>query len=158
MSRKEFLKKLPRKRTSAGIFLFNYKNELLILKLGYSKFWNIPGGCIEEGESIVDGLHREIKEEIGIKVNILRCIVIEDKIAKFDDYLDEALQFVFIGKKLSKKDIEKIKIDNDEIIDFEFVKIPEAIKMINPKMAKRLKYLNGNYKDCIVMKNGKKII
>jgi len=156
--RVDFLKTLPRKRNAVGVFLFNDKNELLVVELSYSKFWNIPGGCVDAGESLLDALHREIMEEIGISVEILKCIVVEDKIEEMDRYLDESLQFVFLGENLTKEKIEKIKIDNDEIIDFKFIKIPEALKILNPKMVKRIKLLKGDYGKCIFVKRGERVL
>lgn len=158
LPRKEYLKMLPRKRTAVGVLLFNCKKELLILKMGYNEHWNIPGGCIEEGEFLLDGLHREIKEEIGINVKIKKCVVVEDKVEVIEEYLDESLQFVFLGERLTKNMIKMIKIDNEEIIDFKFVNIKEAIKLINPKMSRRIKIVKGRYKNCTFMEKGRRVL
>ena len=50
--------------------LINSKNEIL---LGYShNDYQFPGGHIEENESLIDALNREVEEETGIKLNIKR--------------------------------------------------------------------------------------
>ncbi len=36
------------------------------------EYYTLPGGGIEENESLEDALHREIIEELGIKVNIIK--------------------------------------------------------------------------------------
>lgn len=36
----------------------------------HAGFWEFPGGKLEDGESPVDSLHREIEEEIGVKIRI----------------------------------------------------------------------------------------
>jgi 8-oxo-dGTP pyrophosphatase MutT (NUDIX family) len=57
------------KNTSAGIFFYNRTTERFLFLLrsdnknNYS--WGIPGGKIENNESLLDGLARECTEEIG---------------------------------------------------------------------------------------------
>lgn len=55
---------------SAGslIYCTSTKRYLFLLRSGakHAGHWGMVGGKIEEGESITDGLFREIKEEIGM--------------------------------------------------------------------------------------------
>ena len=44
------------------------KNILLIKFSEGSKKWSIPGGHLERGEQLIDGLKREIKEEVGLEI------------------------------------------------------------------------------------------
>lgn len=52
------------------------KEKQLIIQLrkrkGEAEVYELPGGRINEYESIVDGLKREILEETGLKVNVIR--------------------------------------------------------------------------------------
>jgi 8-oxo-dGTP diphosphatase len=116
----DFLKKLPKIRMASGILLFNSKNELLILKPTYKSGWIIPGGVCEECESPLQTLKREMMEEINIEVKADRCLAMDHKLKLLDDYQDESLQFVFIGK-IKKKQIESIRVDQEEINDFKFL-------------------------------------
>ena len=59
----------PRIRVSA---ILRWKGRLLLCrheKPG-KEYWLLPGGGVNSGESLVDALHREIAEEIGIDEDI----------------------------------------------------------------------------------------
>lgn len=50
------------------------KNEFLVVKRNeedelYPGAWEFPGGHLEEGETLKEGLARELKEEIGFETN-----------------------------------------------------------------------------------------
>jgi ADP-ribose pyrophosphatase YjhB (NUDIX family) len=58
---------------SVGAFIFNTKGELLIVKKSPHEridadLWTVPGGKIYPTEHIVDGLRREILEEVGLEI------------------------------------------------------------------------------------------
>lgn len=44
--------------------------------------WSIPGGMLELGEEITAGVRRELKEETGLDVEPLECILVFDRIAR----------------------------------------------------------------------------
>lgn len=56
------------KYTQVSGYIFNDKNEMLIVKGG--KVWTVPGGHPEAGETKEETLHREIMEEA--------CITLKD--------------------------------------------------------------------------------
>lgn len=51
----------------------NEKEELLLVK-NPRKGWEYPGGMIEPGETLVQGLLREIREESGVTAEVLRAV------------------------------------------------------------------------------------
>lgn len=143
---KEYLEKLPQKRIAACVLIFNENQELLIIKNSYRDFWTIPGGVVEKFESPWAGAEREAKEEVGLDVKIDRLTAI-DYVSSFKgekkDYHDEALIMIFLSKKLTKKEISKLRIDNDEVVDYKFVKIKDLKKHLNEKWMQRI----GNFKN-----------
>lgn len=87
---------------SLQCLIYNEKNELLLLKRRNTSYSNnmyaLPGGHLEVNETIIDGIIRELDEEIGIKykkeeLNLVK--VINRKINN-DNYVD----FIFNAKLL----------------------------------------------------------
>ncbi len=62
-----------RKRLIGLLALINHKNEVLISlrkdKKEYDGYWEYPGGKVEEGETLEQGIIREIKEEINLEIS-----------------------------------------------------------------------------------------
>lgn len=54
---------------TAGIFIINNKNEILLTHATNSaiKYWGIPKGLVDSGETHLDAAIREVDEETGIK-------------------------------------------------------------------------------------------
>lgn len=68
---------MKRQVIAAVAFLTNHEDKLFIAKRSDTKkfmpgIWELPGEHIEFGESIADGLQRELKEEFNIEVGIGR--------------------------------------------------------------------------------------
>ena len=69
----------------AGALLLNDQNEVLLSQRGplaknERGKWEIPGGQIEFGETMEEGLKREVKEELGIEIEIVKMMEVYDHI------------------------------------------------------------------------------
>ena len=60
----------PKHFLSAATIVLNERNEILLIK-GPSRGWEMPGGVVEEGESLKDAAVRETKEESGIDIEVI---------------------------------------------------------------------------------------
>lgn len=67
------------KNTSAGLFFYSKKTNrfLYLLRNDTNCSWGVPGGKIEEHETLLEGLERECNEEIGYFPNKAKLIPIQ---------------------------------------------------------------------------------
>ena len=70
-----------------GAVIWNELGEIVLIRRGQPPRrgeWSIPGGKLEWGESVRDGLLREVREETGLTVEIAGLIDVVDGIARDD--------------------------------------------------------------------------
>jgi 8-oxo-dGTP diphosphatase len=73
-----------------GAFIFNEKGELFLMKRGAKTqneqgCWIVPGGKLEYGETLADGIVREVKEELGVTIAIDEQFPAHDHILAAED-------------------------------------------------------------------------
>ncbi|WP_339230259.1 NUDIX hydrolase [Oceanobacillus sp. FSL K6-2867] len=61
----------PKHIVSAATIVINDQREILLIK-GPKRGWEMPGGQVEEGESLKEAAIRETKEESGIDIEIIK--------------------------------------------------------------------------------------
>jgi 8-oxo-dGTP diphosphatase len=61
------------------VFIINQKQELLIIKRKhveiYQSLWDIPGGKLQDDETLKEALTRELQEEVGLQLNTIIIIL-----------------------------------------------------------------------------------
>ena len=119
-----------------GALILNAKDEILIVKPSYKGHWSIAGGVINENESPRTACLREAKEEIGIDLKDVKFLCVDYKSNSGEK--GESLQFIFFGGKLSGSEIENIKLDGKEIVEYRFMKIDDALLLLSESLRVRL--------------------
>jgi len=64
-------------KPTASAIIFDDKKRILLTKRAVEpkkNYWDFPGGFLEEGEYPQDGLKREIFEELGVKIKIIKML------------------------------------------------------------------------------------
>ena len=62
-----------------------HRGRVLLIRRGHEPLkgeWSIPGGMLELGEELTAGVRRELKEETGLEVEPLDCILVFDRIMR----------------------------------------------------------------------------
>jgi ADP-ribose pyrophosphatase YjhB (NUDIX family) len=62
-----------------------HRNRALLIRRGSEPLkgeWSIPGGLLELGEELEAGVRRELREETGLDVEPLDCILVFDRIMR----------------------------------------------------------------------------
>ena len=127
---------------AVGAFILKDKKILIIKKSPLEKIdaglWTIPGGKIEKDEPIIDGLKREVKEEVNL--DILDFQWLGEDVFESNGFWFHAQHFLCHPKngevKLEKKLTAFHWLSKDEIENFIFPKnIKKRITEIFKKYA-----------------------
>jgi|YNPBryantNP2012_1023418.scaffolds.fasta_scaffold00024_8 ADP-ribose pyrophosphatase YjhB (NUDIX family) len=103
--------------------------------------WSLPGGAVELGEDLRDALKREMREELGIEVEIEGLLGIFQRIQR-DEEGRVKYHYVIIdyfGRPLGGK-----LSPSEEIMDYKWVEIRELSEYVkDPKVLDALVQLPG---------------
>jgi len=119
---------------SVGAFIVNDKKEILLLKRSQKAKnekgkWEAPGGAVEFGEKLEEAIRREIREELGVEIEILRQFPAKDEILVEDK--QHWVPTTFLAKVLqgfTPKNMEPNK--HDAIGWFEVDNFPSPLSYI----------------------------
>lgn len=92
--------------------------------------WNLPGGFIGYGEHPAESAHREVKEELGIKVKLTRLLGVYSEL--FPGSGGYMISFVYQGKRRKGP----IQPHPEEIECYEWLPIREAMTTTRNPFAK----------------------
>ena len=119
----------PKHIVSAAAIVLNEKNEILLIK-GPRRGWEMPGGQVEEGESLSQAAIRETKEESGIDIEIIKFCGI------FQNVGNSVCNTLFLAKPIGGD----LTI-SPESLDSGFFPIEEALGMVEWKdFRQRIEY------------------
>jgi nucleoside triphosphatase len=112
---------------TVGGLILNKKRELLLVE---SPKWKggftIPGGHVEVGETLVEALQRELREEVGLNVEDPELLMIQEAIFSKEFY--KKRHFIFFDYVCRAKGVS-VKVDGEEITGYRWVTPREALKL-----------------------------
>ncbi|WP_174616481.1 NUDIX hydrolase [Virgibacillus ihumii] len=111
----------PKHIVSAATIILNDHNELLLIK-GPRRGWEMPGGQVEEGESLKEAAIRETKEECGVDIEIIKFCGVYQNVTK------SICNTLFLGKPVDGE-----PIPTEEALEAGYFPLEEALKMVTWK-------------------------
>src|SRR5574341_2195531 len=61
-------------RPGVAAIIQNGEGQILLQRRSDNSLWGLPGGSVEIGESVRDAIVREVREETGLSVEVVRLI------------------------------------------------------------------------------------
>lgn len=109
---------VPKHIVSAATIVLNERNELLLIK-GPLRGWEMPGGQVEEGESLKDAAVRETKEESGLDIEVTKFCGV------FQNVKECICNTLFLGKPVGGQ-----LTTTPESLEVGFFPIEAALEMV----------------------------
>lgn len=118
---------------SVEAIVLNEKDELLVLKrknCPAKDEWWFPGGRMRRGETFEETLNREVREETGLDVKIIRFLGAYNRI--FPERHDVSIVF------LCRCNSENVVLNNEHS-EYRFLKTSESLTNLHPELKKVVK-------------------
>ncbi len=112
---------------TVGALIVRSDGDLLLIR---SPKWEgvltVPGGHIELGETMEQALRREVREEVGLDVEVVRLLLIQEAI--YSPEFWKRRHFVFFDF-LCRTSGEAVTVDGFEAEDFLWARPEEALRL-----------------------------
>lgn len=105
-----------------GILIEDNKILLVKQRVSEKRSWSLPGGKLERGETLEQGIVREMKEETGLDTEIVKLLYVSD-VSTTDNTL---LHITFLLKRVCGEiQLPSNEFENNPIYDVKFVNVSE---------------------------------
>lgn len=125
-----------------GALIFNPRGEIFLMtSFKWPGQYVVPGGHIELGETAIEALIREVKEETGLKVDTVEFLELQEAIFS-EDFYEKKRHFILIDFKCRVAGKQLVQL-NDEGKEYIWTDPKEALKLPLNSLTRKavLKYL-----------------
>jgi nucleoside triphosphatase len=132
---------------TVGALILNRQGRMLLAKSSkWRNRFTLPGGHIELGETVGEALKREVREEVGLEIEIIRFLQFQEAIYSPEFIYRKHLIFLDF---LCEAKTDRVQVDNEEIQDFQWVDPQKALEMnVEPFSKKTIaKYIETRNKN-----------
>jgi len=112
---------------TVGALIFDAAGQALMIRTQkWSQLWGIPGGKIKFGETSVEALRREIREETALEIENIMFVFVQDCIHSKEFYRDA--HFILLNYTCQCVGEPRVQL-NDEAQEFRWVSVGDALAM-----------------------------
>jgi phosphoglycolate phosphatase-like HAD superfamily hydrolase/8-oxo-dGTP pyrophosphatase MutT (NUDIX family) len=112
---------------TVGALIYDDTGRVLMVHTQkWSHLWGIPGGKIKLGESSIDALRRELREETGLEVDRIEFVLAQDCIYSTEFY--RRAHFVLLNYVSRRVGANPVVL-NEEAQEYRWMEPREALKM-----------------------------
>ena len=139
------------KSTSCGVIITDGA-QIVLGHITNGKYWDIPKGGVDKGESFLDAAVRELKEETGLVVDPTILVPL-----KVYEYKPKKSLMLYVWNVSSMPDASTLvcksmfenskKQKEPELDSFVVVAYTDALALVNPDLARVLKIVIGEIKN-----------
>jgi len=112
---------------TVGALILNEEGKVLLVKsFKWEGYYTVPGGHVEVGETMEEAVKREVREEVGLEVEPIEFLRIQQAICPKEFYKEG--HFIFLDF-LCKTKNSNVKLDGKEIQEYIWVEPEKALKL-----------------------------
>lgn len=121
---------MPRTHDASGIAIIDEHNRILLVHQNYKeKHWSLPGGVVEDNESVWDAARRELKEEINIEAGDIELSGMY--------YMSHRNGYIYVFR--TREYFGDFKVDGKEINEYGFFDIENLPRPITNFTVERIR-------------------
>ncbi|TDB84061.1 NUDIX hydrolase [Actinomadura sp. KC216] len=110
----------------------------------YKDYLDVPGGYVEHGETPYQAAGREVAEELGIRAEIGRLLVMDWAPDKAEG---DKILFLFDGGTLTPEQLGAVRLDPRELRGHGFHDVAQIHALTIPRLARRLVHAHAAHRD-----------
>jgi 8-oxo-dGTP diphosphatase len=111
-----------------------HDDRVLLVRTAYRRNWSLPGGLLDRRETPAEGLRREMREEVGIDIELCGEPVV------IVDLGSQLVEFFYRGRLASGVRPEDVAVGSAEIEEVGWFTRAEALDMVHGPSRLREKF------------------